>query len=175
PLERQGGTGVRGSRIPRAARTVRRGGADRVARVARGRAARGRRRGAGRPGSPVPAHLRARGGERGAGRAGPDPVRGRGNGGGSEAGAGRVAERRDRGVDPAPCPLGRGTLIVEPWLVPVVAGLFGLLLGSFLNVCSLRWPVDESVVSPPSHCPGCDEPIRWYDSVPVVSWLVLRG
>src|SRR5690606_19808157 len=52
---------------------------------------------------------------------------------------------------------------------------FGLLLGSFLNVCSLRWPVDESVVSPPSHCPGCDEPIRWYDNVPVASWLVLRG
>jgi leader peptidase (prepilin peptidase)/N-methyltransferase len=56
-----------------------------------------------------------------------------------------------------------------------VAGLYGLLLGSFLNVCSLRWPVDESVVSPPSHCPSCDERVRWYDNIPVLSWLVLRG
>ena len=59
--------------------------------------------------------------------------------------------------------------------MPVVAGVFGLTLGSFLNVCSLRWPVDESVVSPGSHCPSCDEPVRWYDNVPVLSWLVLRG
>jgi leader peptidase (prepilin peptidase) / N-methyltransferase len=65
--------------------------------------------------------------------------------------------------------------LVEAWLAPVVAGLFGLTLGSFLNVCSLRWPVDESVVSPPSHCPSCDEPVRWYDNVPVLSWLLLRG
>jgi leader peptidase (prepilin peptidase) / N-methyltransferase len=65
--------------------------------------------------------------------------------------------------------------LVETWLVPVVAGVFGLTLGSFLNVCSLRWPVDESVVSPGSHCPSCDEPVRWYDNVPVLSWLLLRG
>ncbi len=66
-------------------------------------------------------------------------------------------------------------VLVETWLVPVVAGVFGLTLGSFLNVCALRWPVDESVVSPGSHCPSCDEPVRWYDNVPVLSWLVLRG
>lgn len=60
-------------------------------------------------------------------------------------------------------------------LVVIVAGLFGLLIGSFLNVCSLRWPEDQSVVSPPSHCPRCQEPVRWYDNVPVVSWMVLRG
>jgi leader peptidase (prepilin peptidase)/N-methyltransferase len=56
-----------------------------------------------------------------------------------------------------------------------LAGLFGLTLGSFLNVCSLRWPVDESVVAPGSHCPSCEEPVRWYDNVPVLSWLILRG
>jgi leader peptidase (prepilin peptidase)/N-methyltransferase len=63
----------------------------------------------------------------------------------------------------------------EGWLVPALAGLFGLTIGSFLNVCSLRWPQNQSVVSPPSHCPRCDEPVRWYDNVPVVSWIVLRG
>jgi leader peptidase (prepilin peptidase)/N-methyltransferase len=61
------------------------------------------------------------------------------------------------------------------WLVPVVAGLFGLVFGSFLNVCTLRWPKEESVVSPGSRCPKCLEPIRWYDNVPVLSWLVLGG
>lgn len=61
------------------------------------------------------------------------------------------------------------------WLVPALAGVYGLLIGSFLNVCSLRWPVDESVVRPRSRCPKCETMIAWYDNVPVVSWLVLRG
>lgn len=64
---------------------------------------------------------------------------------------------------------------MEPWTTAVVAGLFGLAVGSFLNVCAFRWPRDESVVSPGSHCPGCGEAIRWYDNVPVLSWLLLRG
>ncbi len=63
----------------------------------------------------------------------------------------------------------------ETWIPSIVAGLFGLLFGSFLNVCSLRWPVDESVVSPGSRCPRCLEPVRWYDNVPVLSWIILRG
>ena len=63
----------------------------------------------------------------------------------------------------------------ERWLVSLVAGLFGLTIGSFLNVCSLRWPHDESVIRPRSHCPRCEAPIAWYDNVPVVSWLLLRG
>jgi leader peptidase (prepilin peptidase)/N-methyltransferase len=57
----------------------------------------------------------------------------------------------------------------------LVAGLFGLTIGSFLNVCSLRWPLDQSVVSPRSRCPRCEELIRWYDNIPVLSWLFLRG
>lgn len=61
------------------------------------------------------------------------------------------------------------------WIIPAVAGVFGLLFGSFLNVCALRWPVDESVVFPGSRCPGCHEPVRWYDNIPVLSWIVLRG
>lgn len=55
------------------------------------------------------------------------------------------------------------------------AALAGLLIGSFLNVVVWRVPRGESVVSPPSHCPSCDAPIKAYDNVPVVSWLLLRG
>jgi leader peptidase (prepilin peptidase) / N-methyltransferase len=54
-------------------------------------------------------------------------------------------------------------------------GVIGLLVGSFLNVVIWRVPRGESVVRPPSHCPGCDAPIAPRDNVPVVSWLLLRG
>jgi leader peptidase (prepilin peptidase)/N-methyltransferase len=65
--------------------------------------------------------------------------------------------------------------VVDGWFVPVVAGLFGLIIGSFLNVCTLRWPKEESVVTPRSRCPHCGELIRWYDNIPVLSWILLRG
>ena len=52
---------------------------------------------------------------------------------------------------------------------------FGLLIGSFLNVVAYRLPRGESLLWPASHCPGCDQPIKPYDNVPVVSWLLLRG
>ncbi len=53
--------------------------------------------------------------------------------------------------------------------------VFGMLVGSFLNVCICRMPKNESVVSPPSHCPHCSYQIRWYDNIPLVSYLFLRG
>lgn len=53
--------------------------------------------------------------------------------------------------------------------------MFGLLFGSFANVLIWRVPRDESIVAPGSHCPSCEHPIRWYDNVPILSWLVLRG
>ncbi len=56
-----------------------------------------------------------------------------------------------------------------------LGGVLGAVLGSFLNVCVYRWPRDESVVAPRSRCPECDAPIAWYDNVPVLSWLALRG
>ncbi len=59
--------------------------------------------------------------------------------------------------------------------VALAAGLLGAALGSFLNVCIYRWPNDESVVRPPSRCPGCGTPVRWRDNVPVVGYLLLRG
>ena len=61
------------------------------------------------------------------------------------------------------------------WLVALVALALGLVVGSFLNVCIVRWPEGESVVRPASKCPRCGRPVRWYENVPVVSWLLLRG
>lgn len=63
----------------------------------------------------------------------------------------------------------------EAWSSVAIAGILGLLLGSFLNVCALRWPEDQSVVRPRSRCPGCGKPIAWYDNIPVLSWIILRG
>jgi leader peptidase (prepilin peptidase)/N-methyltransferase len=60
-------------------------------------------------------------------------------------------------------------------IAAVLFGLFGLLFGSFGNVVIWRVPRGESIVSPPSHCPRCGRPVRWFDNVPVVSWLVLQG
>ncbi len=51
----------------------------------------------------------------------------------------------------------------------------GLIFGSFLNVCISRIPRDESIVSPPSHCFRCGASIRWFDNIPLLSWIVLRG
>jgi leader peptidase (prepilin peptidase) / N-methyltransferase len=53
--------------------------------------------------------------------------------------------------------------------------LFGAVIGSFLNVCIYRLPREESVAWPASHCPTCRKPIAWYDNIPIVSYLVLRG
>jgi leader peptidase (prepilin peptidase)/N-methyltransferase len=57
----------------------------------------------------------------------------------------------------------------------VAAGLFGAVIGSFLNVVVHRVPSGESLVSPGSHCPACGAAVRPYDNIPIVSWLILRG
>jgi leader peptidase (prepilin peptidase)/N-methyltransferase len=60
-------------------------------------------------------------------------------------------------------------------LFAMFAFLFGGVVGSFLNVCIHRWPLEQSVVKPRSRCPKCENHIAWYDNVPILSWLILRA
>lgn len=57
----------------------------------------------------------------------------------------------------------------------IIAFIFGSIIGSFLNVCIYRMPQGKSVVWPASHCPICEKRIPWYDNIPFVSYLALRG
>lgn len=61
------------------------------------------------------------------------------------------------------------------WLPALIAGIFGLLIGSFLNVCIYRLPRDLSVVIPRSFCPECGTAVAWYDNIPVLSFFMLRA
>jgi leader peptidase (prepilin peptidase)/N-methyltransferase len=63
------------------------------------------------------------------------------------------------------------------WVIVVWFALVGAALGSFLNVCILRWGAEpkQSVMHPPSRCPKCGHAIRWYENIPILSWLLLRG
>ena len=56
-----------------------------------------------------------------------------------------------------------------------LAALFGLLIGSFLNVLIIRLPEGKSIVFPPSHCTKCNQNLKWYHNIPLISWLLLRG
>ncbi len=60
-------------------------------------------------------------------------------------------------------------------LMVVIVAAFGLIFGSFLNVCIYRLPRRESLVFPASHCTACGRSLRWFENIPVVSYLVLRG
>lgn len=57
----------------------------------------------------------------------------------------------------------------------LLSAVVGLAIGSFLNVVVHRVPAGLSIVAPPSRCPGCEQEIAWYDNIPVLSWLLLRG
>jgi leader peptidase (prepilin peptidase) / N-methyltransferase len=67
------------------------------------------------------------------------------------------------------------TVQISPLIPYVVWGVLGLVFGSFLNVCIARLPKGESIITPRSHCPRCGHPIRWYDNIPVASYLFLGG
>jgi leader peptidase (prepilin peptidase)/N-methyltransferase len=60
-------------------------------------------------------------------------------------------------------------------LIVCVFALAGLMIGSFLNVCIYRLPRRESIVWPASHCTACERHLSWFENIPLVSWLVLRG
>ena len=55
------------------------------------------------------------------------------------------------------------------------AGVLGAIVGSFLNVVAYRLPRHESLITPASHCPRCGTPVKPYDNIPMLSWLLLRG
>jgi len=68
---------------------------------------------------------------------------------------------------------------MDPFLHRILDGAFsfvvGACIGSFLNVCVYRIPMNRSVIHPGSHCSACGAPIPWYNNLPIISWLVLRG
>ena len=66
-------------------------------------------------------------------------------------------------------------MTASPWVVWVLLVAIGSMVGSFLNVCIYRMPREGSIVFPGSHCPACQHPIAWFDNIPMVSFLLLRG
>lgn len=68
------------------------------------------------------------------------------------------------------------TVVFSPsWIIPLLIFIMGACIGSFLNVCIYRIPADLSIVRPGSMCPSCRTPIRFYDNIPILSYLWLRG
>jgi leader peptidase (prepilin peptidase)/N-methyltransferase len=65
-------------------------------------------------------------------------------------------------------------VVADP-IIAIAVSAVGLCFGSFLNVCILRLPKDQSLLRPPSTCPQCGHRIAWFDNIPVFSWLALRG
>ena len=65
--------------------------------------------------------------------------------------------------------------VIPLWIRLASTFVLGLVVGSFLNVCIFRLPWGRSIVRPGSHCPSCNKSIAWFDNIPVLSWLVLRG
>lgn len=57
----------------------------------------------------------------------------------------------------------------------VLLFIVGAVIGSFLNVCIYRLPRQESIIVPGSHCPACGEPLKWFDNIPLISYLILKG
>lgn len=64
---------------------------------------------------------------------------------------------------------------VPPFLAELYAFLIGACAGSFLNVCIVRWPRERSVMRPRSRCPKCGNQLAWFENVPMLSWVALRG
>ena len=65
--------------------------------------------------------------------------------------------------------------MISATLATAYAFVFGLCVGSFLNVCVARWPRDQSVVRPRSRCPSCGHQLSWFENIPLVSWIALRA
>ncbi len=68
-----------------------------------------------------------------------------------------------------------GPILVHDPLTLAIAALVGAAVGSFLNVCVMRWPVRMSVFAPPSRCVQCERRIRWFENLPLLGYLLVRG
>jgi len=66
-------------------------------------------------------------------------------------------------------------MLIPYWLLLSLIFIFGLCIGSFLNVCIYRIPESKSIISPGSMCPSCGNPIKFYDNIPVLSFIILRA
>ena len=67
------------------------------------------------------------------------------------------------------------TVPIPSVLVQAYAFILGACFGSFLNVCIVRWPRERSIIRPPSRCPQCGNQLAWFENVPILSWVALRG
>jgi len=65
--------------------------------------------------------------------------------------------------------------MIDPLFVKLYAFVFGACVGSFLNVCISRWPLERSVLRPRSRCPKCGNQLSWFENVPMLSWIALRA
>ncbi|MBW2631687.1 MAG: prepilin peptidase [Deltaproteobacteria bacterium] len=66
-------------------------------------------------------------------------------------------------------------LLYVEYLLGTLSAVLGAIVGSFLNVCIYRIPSGKSIVFPASHCPACTHPIKFYDNIPIISYIILRG
>jgi leader peptidase (prepilin peptidase) / N-methyltransferase len=64
---------------------------------------------------------------------------------------------------------------LSPWIFSLIGLAYGLMVGSFANVCISRLPKQESIVLPASHCPNCNKPIHAIDNIPLISYILLKG
>ncbi|MCX8021394.1 MAG: prepilin peptidase [Syntrophorhabdaceae bacterium] len=67
------------------------------------------------------------------------------------------------------------TQLTTTYITPIGVIIFGGIIGSFLNVCIFRLPREKSIILPPSSCPTCHNKIRFYDNIPILSYLILKG
>lgn len=65
--------------------------------------------------------------------------------------------------------------LFPPFLAQIYAFIVGACVGSFLNVCIIRWPAERSILRPRSRCPRCANQLAWFENIPMVSWIALRG
>src|SRR5690625_3494394 len=85
----------------------------------------------------------------------------------------RCRSRRHSSFHPLPYDLMPPNLLLWPWLIFVF--VIGACVGSFLNVVIYRLPAGESLITPGSRCPQCGHDLAWFENIPILGWIALRG